>query len=135
MLWLNFWGTDPPSPALGNIISTSCFSISSSLISTPDLNLQGLSGNMKKTNTGQGKTAVQIWSQSLMSLTLRSLRKTMLPYKPALSFLHWLMGISPEVGIFTQNETVLENPNYNNFWLYLWLLWDKKQMLKESFSS
>lgn len=45
---------------LGNIFAKSCFSMSSSLISAPDLNLQSLSGNMKKANTGQGKAAVQI---------------------------------------------------------------------------
>lgn len=118
---------------LGNIFSKSCFSVPSSLISAPDLMYRVFPEPWRRQTLGRAKLLFR--SPSLMSLTLRSLWKTMLPCKPALSFLDWQMGISPEVGIFTQSETVLENPNCNNFWLYLWLLWDKKQMLKEAFSS
>lgn len=55
---------------LGNIFSKSCFSTSNSPISAPDLNLQGLSGNIKKTNTGQGKAAVQVCSPDEFNLEI-----------------------------------------------------------------
>lgn len=55
---------------LGNIYSHSCFSLSSSLISAPDLNLQGPSGNMKKANIGQGKPTVQILTPDEFNLEI-----------------------------------------------------------------
>lgn len=60
VIWPHFWGTDHPSPALGEYIFQSPAFLYQCPISAPDVNLQGLSGNMEKTNTGQGKAAVKV---------------------------------------------------------------------------
>lgn len=85
-------------------------------------------------NTWYGKAAVHVSSPEEFNLEILVKDNAFLGTRSAgvLLFLDWRMGINLDLGIFTQNETILENPNYSKFGLYLQLLWEKKQMLKEA---